>query len=180
MTETLAIQLSGLTKRYGPVTAVDALDLDVPAAQVLALLGPNGAGKSTATEIILGLTVPDAGEVHVFGVRPIEAMRACGCLLNNAVMQHMFLALPVIPQLRVSDLSKRRAAVSHGEEQLRIFVATDGLVAPIHKIKLLVRHVMCARRSAPDFLRLLTRAHECFCTVALMLSQAEQMSIALS
>jgi len=34
----------------------------------------------------------------------IEAMRACGCLLNNAVMQHMFLALPVIPQLRVSDL----------------------------------------------------------------------------
>ena len=88
MTDTLAIQLSGLTKRYGPVTAVDALDLDVPAAQVLALLGPNGAGKSTATEIILGLTVPDAGEVHVFGVRPIEAMRAgdVGAMLQNGTL----------------------------------------------------------------------------------------------
>ena len=56
-----AITASGLTKRYGPLTAVDALDLTVPTGQILAFLGPNGAGKSTTTEMVLGLTRPDAG-----------------------------------------------------------------------------------------------------------------------
>ena len=51
-----AITASGLTKRYGPLTAVDALDLTVPTGQILAFLGPNGAGKSTTTEMVLGLT----------------------------------------------------------------------------------------------------------------------------
>ncbi|MFT3874991.1 MAG: ABC transporter ATP-binding protein [Propioniciclava sp.] len=88
MTENLAIQLTGLTKRYGPVTAVDALDLDVPAGQVLALLGPNGAGKSTATEMILGLTKPDAGGVRVFGASPVDAMRTgeVGAMLQNGTL----------------------------------------------------------------------------------------------
>ncbi len=83
-----AITLTGLTKTYGTLTAVDALDLTVPAGQIMALLGPNGAGKSTTTEMVLGLTKPDAGSVAVFGADPITAMRRgdVGAMLQNGVL----------------------------------------------------------------------------------------------
>ncbi|MBK9158325.1 MAG: ABC transporter ATP-binding protein [Propionibacteriaceae bacterium] len=85
---TLAIAASGLTKSYGSLTAVDALDLSVPAGQILALLGPNGAGKSTTTEMILGLTRPDAGELRVLGAPPVEAVRRgeVGAMLQNGTL----------------------------------------------------------------------------------------------
>lgn len=70
-----AIKAAGLTRRFGGLTALDRLDLEIPTGQVLALLGPNGAGKSTTTELILGLSRPDAGTVQVFGREPIEAVR---------------------------------------------------------------------------------------------------------
>lgn len=70
-----AIRTSGLTKSFGALTAVDGLDLRIPAGQVVALLGPNGAGKSTTTEMILGLTAPDAGTIEIFGGGPVEAVR---------------------------------------------------------------------------------------------------------
>ncbi len=83
-----AITLTGLTKTYGTLTAVDALDLTVPAGQIMALLGPNGAGKSTTTEMVLGLTKPDAGTVEVFGADPVSAMRRgdVGAMLQNGVL----------------------------------------------------------------------------------------------
>ena len=83
-----AIELTALTKRYGPHLAVDALDLAVPAGQILALLGPNGAGKSTTTEMILGLTRPDAGGVRIFGAEPTTAIRRgeVGAMLQNGTL----------------------------------------------------------------------------------------------
>ena len=83
-----AISLTNLTKRYGRLTAVNSLDLDVPAGQILALLGPNGAGKSTTTEMVLGLTAPDAGQVRVFGDDPTTAMRRgdVGAMLQNGTL----------------------------------------------------------------------------------------------
>lgn len=71
-----AIQLRAVTKRFGPVTAVNHLDLDVPEGQIMAVLGPNGAGKSTTNEMVLGLTSPDDGSVSVFGAPPIRAVRS--------------------------------------------------------------------------------------------------------
>ncbi|MFN8110467.1 MAG: ABC transporter ATP-binding protein [Thermoleophilia bacterium] len=62
--------MRGLRKAYGPVQAVDGLDLDVPTGEIFGLLGPNGAGKTTALEIIEGLREPDDGEVTVLGRRP--------------------------------------------------------------------------------------------------------------
>ncbi|OYO20755.1 ABC transporter ATP-binding protein [Enemella dayhoffiae] len=73
-----AIRTTGLTKRFGQLTAVDHLDLTVRTGEVVALLGPNGAGKSTTTEMILGLNRPDEGAVKVLGTDPITAMRAGG------------------------------------------------------------------------------------------------------
>ena len=62
------ISARGLVKRYGEVTALDGLDLDVPQGTVLGLLGPNGAGKTTAVRILTTLLEPDEGEASVAGV----------------------------------------------------------------------------------------------------------------
>src|SRR5688572_32518141 len=62
-----AISLRGVVKTFGPITAVDGLDLDVPAGICLGLLGPNGAGKSTTMKLLTGQAVADAGEIRVLG-----------------------------------------------------------------------------------------------------------------
>ena len=63
-----AIQLRGVVKRFGPITAVDGLDLDVPAGICLGLLGPNGAGKSTTMRLLTGQAIADEGELRVLGL----------------------------------------------------------------------------------------------------------------
>lgn len=67
-----AVQLEGVVKRYGAVTAVDGLDLVVEQSQVLALLGPNGAGKTTTVEMCEGFVTPESGSVRVLGLDPIK------------------------------------------------------------------------------------------------------------
>jgi ABC-2 type transport system ATP-binding protein len=64
-----AVRCRGLIKRYGEVTAVDGLDLEVYAGECFGLLGPNGAGKTTTVEILEGLTQKDQGEVQLFELR---------------------------------------------------------------------------------------------------------------
>ena len=71
-----AVAVRGLVKRYGRTTAVDGLDLDLPASTVLALLGPNGAGKTTTVEVCEGFLRADGGEVRVLGADPATASDA--------------------------------------------------------------------------------------------------------
>jgi ABC-2 type transport system ATP-binding protein len=63
------IEASGLTKRFGPVLAVDRLSLSVEPGRVVAFLGPNGAGKTTTLRMLLGLVRPDAGTATINGRR---------------------------------------------------------------------------------------------------------------
>jgi lipooligosaccharide transport system ATP-binding protein len=60
-----AIELSGVVKRFGPITAVNGLDLDVPPGICLGLLGPNGAGKSTTMRLLTGQAIADEGTLRV-------------------------------------------------------------------------------------------------------------------
>jgi lipooligosaccharide transport system ATP-binding protein len=62
-----AIELKGVVKRFGPITAVDGLDLEVPEGICLGLLGPNGAGKSTTMRLLTGQAIADAGELRALG-----------------------------------------------------------------------------------------------------------------
>ncbi len=64
------VRLRGVSKRYGSVSAVSNLDLDVERAEVFALLGPNGAGKTTTVEMCEGFVRPDAGTIEVLGLDP--------------------------------------------------------------------------------------------------------------
>jgi ABC-2 type transport system ATP-binding protein len=66
------VELRGVSKRYGDVQALDAIDLTVNAGDVIAVLGPNGAGKTTAISIMLGLRPPTSGSVSVFGGDPAD------------------------------------------------------------------------------------------------------------
>lgn len=67
-----AIEAEGLVRRYGDVTALDSLSLDVPNGELFGFLGPNGAGKSTTINVLTGQLVPDAGTARVAGVDPVE------------------------------------------------------------------------------------------------------------
>jgi ABC-2 type transport system ATP-binding protein len=107
---TTAIHTSGLTKRYGKVTALDGLDLEVRTGEVHGFLGPNGAGKTTTIRILLGLLRHDEGEVTVLGGDP----------LHDAVSLHRRLAYvpgdvelwPSLPGGQAIDLlSKLRGGV---------------------------------------------------------------------
>ena len=84
-----AIQVSNLTKRYGPTVAVADLSFEVRPGCVTGFLGPNGAGKSTTMRAILGLDAPTSGEALIGGRRYIDLKRPMhyvGALLNaNAV-----------------------------------------------------------------------------------------------
>src|SRR6266508_4846276 len=61
------IRTAGLTKRFGPVTAVDGVDLDVREGDVYGFLGPNGSGKTTTVRMLLGLVLPTAGDIEMLG-----------------------------------------------------------------------------------------------------------------
>jgi ABC-2 type transport system ATP-binding protein len=142
-----AVHLTGLRKHYGDVHAVDGVDLTIAPGEVVALLGPNGAGKSTAVDLILGLTTPDAGDVRVFGRKPVDAVRAglIGAMLQGGALMDdltvgetvgMVAALhrkpmPVADALRaagIGELAGRRAnKLSGGQKQrVRFAVALVG------------------------------------------------------
>jgi lipooligosaccharide transport system ATP-binding protein len=78
----IAIRLRAVTKRFGPITAVDGLDLDVPAGTCVGLLGPNGAGKSTTMKMLTAQAIADEGQLEVLGYNlPRESKQAraeCG------------------------------------------------------------------------------------------------------
>jgi len=69
MSDAYAIEARGLTKDFGRLRAVSALDLDVPRGQIYGFLGPNGSGKSTTIRMLCGLLTPTAGSAHVLGTR---------------------------------------------------------------------------------------------------------------
>jgi ABC-2 type transport system ATP-binding protein len=111
-----AVHLAGVVKSYGPVRAVDGVDLRIPSGEVVALLGPNGAGKSTTIDLMLGLAVPDSGTAHLFGVAPSDAVRrgADGAMLQSGEL---------LPHVTVREIVGLVAALH--ERPLEVAAALD-------------------------------------------------------
>jgi ABC-2 type transport system ATP-binding protein len=82
-----AIRARGLSKRYGDVTAVAGIDIDIQTGEVFALLGPNGAGKTTTVEILEGYRHRDGGTVAVLGEDPQRAGRAWRARIGIVLQQ---------------------------------------------------------------------------------------------
>jgi lipooligosaccharide transport system ATP-binding protein len=109
------IHARGLTKRFGAFTAVDGIDLDVPAGEAFGFLGPNGAGKTTAMRMIACVSPPTAGILRVLGLDPVaDGSRIRGRLGVVPQQDTLDTELTVRENLliygRYFDLSRREAA----------------------------------------------------------------------
>ena len=124
-----AIEASGLTKRYGGMTALDGIDLTVPTGTVTAVLGPNGAGKTTAVRILTTLSEPDAGTAVVagFDVRtdPQEVRRRIGFAAQDATVDHLLTGRENLVMLGELHQMDRREASVRADELLEEFSLTD-------------------------------------------------------
>src|SRR6202049_4828379 len=89
-------ELSGVSKRFGKIVALDGLDLEVRRGEIFAVLGPNGAGKTTAISLLLGLHQPDSGSARLFGQPPHlgAPRRRVGVMMQEAALA---------PELRVRE-----------------------------------------------------------------------------
>jgi ABC-2 type transport system ATP-binding protein len=136
---TQAVRLAGVTKNYGPVRAVDGIDLTIGRGETVALLGPNGAGKSTTINMLLGLIAADHGTVEVFGSSPSAAVIAgkvgamlqeSGFVANATVRELVDLAralysdpLPtkeVLATAELTDIADRRLDKLSGGQSQRV------------------------------------------------------------
>jgi lipooligosaccharide transport system ATP-binding protein len=125
LTRVPAIELKGVVKRFGPITAVDGLDLEVPRGICLGLLGPNGAGKSTTMRLLTGQAIADSGELRVLGHElPREAKAARAEMGVVPQLDNLDIDVTVEDNLavfarlyRVADV---RAAVEQGLELARL------------------------------------------------------------
>jgi lipooligosaccharide transport system ATP-binding protein len=98
----LAIRLRRVVKRYGPITAVNGLDLDVPVGTCVGLLGPNGAGKSTTMRLLTAQSIADEGELEVLGYRlPDESKQARALLGVTPQLDNLDVTLTVAQNLLV-------------------------------------------------------------------------------
>ena len=119
------IRLSGITKRYGRVVALDGLDLDVRRGEVFGLLGANGAGKTTAVKIVLGLTHPSGGQGRLLG----RSLGDPGARRSVGYLPELFRYPPWLTGREVLRLHCRLAAIGpdRWREEIDAALATADL-----------------------------------------------------
>lgn len=95
-------RLVAASKQYGKTLALDSVNLEVRAGEVLAVLGPNGAGKTTAISLLLGLLKADSGNAEVFGMAPdsLAARRRIGAMLQTTAVPETLTAGELISLFR--------------------------------------------------------------------------------
>lgn len=132
-TDSITASLNNVTKKYGEVTALSNVSLDVRRGELLAVLGPNGAGKTTAIRLLLGLSMPASGQVTVFGQNPrnVSTRRRVGTMLQVSkvpetlkVKEHIDLFCSYYPR----PLSRKAILTAAGLEGLenRLFGKLSG------------------------------------------------------
>ncbi|WP_419999106.1 ABC transporter ATP-binding protein [Streptomyces boninensis] len=129
-----ALELSGLTKSYGTMRALDAVDLVVEAGSVHCVLGENGAGKSTLCHLVGGSLTPDAGSLRLYGTaynprRPADALAAGVAMVH----QHFSLVptLTVGENLRLLRLRDLAGRVARVREEYGLEVELDAVVGEL-------------------------------------------------
>src|SRR3954451_2680091 len=133
-----AIDLRGLVKRFGPIAAVDGLDLTVPFGSCVGLLGPNGAGKSTTMKALTAQVIADEGELEVLGHRlPDDSKQARAEMGVVPQLDNLDVALTVEQNLLVFahlyrvPAAGREAAI---ERALEIAILVDRRTAKVSEL----------------------------------------------
>ena len=136
MTEAPAIDVRGLTKRFGARTVVDKVDLTVQPGRICGFLGPNGSGKTTTLRMICGLLIPDAGEGEVLGLDLRTKRRAIKHQIGYMTQKFgLFSDLSIAENLefiaRVYSLDNRKARVDAALERLGLASRADQLAGKL-------------------------------------------------
>ena len=134
MTDDLAVETTGLTKRFGDTDVVDHLDLAVPVGSVFGFLGPNGSGKTTTIRMLLGLIRPSAGSLHLLG-RPMpaaasEVLPDVGALVEGPAFYPWLTGRENLHRLDAAGPDGRRASRSSRAD---VALARVGLTAAADK-----------------------------------------------
>jgi putrescine transport system ATP-binding protein len=142
------VRIEGLTKRFGAVTAVDRVDLDVASGELFALLGGSGCGKTTLLRLLAGFETPDAGRLFIDGqdmtgvppyLRPVNMMFQSYALFPHMTVQenvgyglrregvakaeNATRVADVLQQVRLADHAQRRPAQLSGGQRQRVALA---------------------------------------------------------
>ncbi|HEY3778461.1 MAG TPA: ABC transporter ATP-binding protein [Rhizomicrobium sp.] len=134
------IEIDGLTKSFGPFTAVAGINLKVERGEVLGFLGPNGAGKSTTMKMITGFLAASSGRVRVCGFdvenQPIEAQRRIGYLPEGApaygdMTPRQFLAF--IADVRGFSGTEAKSRITEAVEKTELEPVLDQLIETLSK-----------------------------------------------
>jgi ABC-2 type transport system ATP-binding protein len=120
------VTFQGVTKRYGQLTAVDGLSLELYPGETVALLGPNGAGKSTSLDMLLALRNPTSGNIRMFGEDPYHAVKQgrVGAMLQSGglmpevtVRELVTLVTGFQPKPEPVDATLKRAGIADVADQ---------------------------------------------------------------
>ncbi len=130
MSETI-LKISGLTKHYGKLTALNQLDLEVKKGNVFGLLGPNGSGKSTTLGILLGVNQKDSGEYEWFTQKPEAAQRKkIGAILESPTfypylsgIQNLKIVCKIkdVPNSRIDEVLKQVGLGERGHSPFKAY-----------------------------------------------------------
>jgi ABC-2 type transport system ATP-binding protein len=151
-----AIQARGLTRQFGPLTAVDHVDLSIPRAQIYGFLGPNGSGKSTTIRMLCGLLLPTAGSVEVLGydatreseklrqkigymtqrfslwedLTVLENLRFIADIFSIPAAERTHRIDAALEEYHLADRTEQRAGTMSGGQKQRLALATATLHEP--------------------------------------------------
>lgn len=155
MSSTPAIRLTGITKRFAGVTAVDAVDLDVQPGEFFSMLGPSGSGKTTMLRLVAGFEQPTSGSIELFGddvtSRPAFQRDVSTVFQDYALFPHMSvldnvayglrvrgikaarrreMAMQALEAVRLAHTAQRKPAQLSGGQRQRIALARASVVEP--------------------------------------------------
>src|SRR4249919_2125995 len=132
----VVIRAQGLTKRYGNTLAVDHIDFEVGAGEIVGILGPNGSGKTTTILMLLGLTEPTGGRAEVAGFdplrEPLEVKRRVGYLPDQVgFYDHLTARENLLYTARLLDIPRSQAGrrIMEALESVKLAEVADKRVA---------------------------------------------------
>lgn len=191
-----AVELRGITKRFGDVVACDRVDLSVPVGEIHGLLGQNGAGKSTLMKVLLGLLTPDAGSIHLHGRTVVVKDPLAAAEMGIAMVHQHFSVIGALTVWENVTLGERdrldpKRSIRHVEEiaerygldvdpTARLDTLTPGQRQRVEIVKCLRRDPSILILDEPTSVLTLSESEELFTTLRAVVQEEGRAVVLIS